>query len=98
VRQFIYDHAANTRADLAAVGKDAVSRHTHWRLAADHPDAVPDLASTGDNPDLVPVLISPAAVQVMVAGADNAGVSAVIETFGPRGGPPSIARVGDIDG
>jgi hypothetical protein len=98
VRQCIYDHAANTRADLAAVGKDAVSRHTHWRLAADHPDAMPDRASAGENPDLVPVLITPAAVQVMVAGADNAGVSAVIETFGPRGGPPSIARVGDIDG
>jgi hypothetical protein len=28
-----------------------------------------------------------------VAGANNAGVSAVIETFGPRGNPPSIAKV-----
>jgi hypothetical protein len=98
VRQFIYDHAANTRADLAAVGKDAVSRHTHWRLPADHPDAMPDQASAGHDPEVVPVLNSPAAVQVMVAGADNSGVSAVIETFGPRGGPPSIAMVGDIDG
>jgi hypothetical protein len=98
VRRFVYDHAANTRAELAAVGKDAVSRHTHWRLAADHPDAMPDRASSGENPDLVPALISPAAVQIMVAGADNAGVSAVIETFGPRGGSPSIARVGDVDG
>ncbi len=98
VRQFIYSRAANTRADLAAVGKDAVSRHTRWRLSADHPDAMPDLASASCDPDLVPVLNSPAAVQVMVAGADNSGVSAVIETFGPRGGPLSIARVGDIDG
>jgi hypothetical protein len=98
VRQSIFGQAANTRADLAAVGKDAISRHTRWRLPADHPDAMPDLASTGASPDLVPVLNSPAAVQVMVAGADNAGVSAVIETFGPRGGPLSVARVRDIDG
>jgi len=98
LRQFIFDHAVNTRASLAAVGKDAVSRHTHWRLSADHPDAIPDRASTGENPDVVPVLNSPAAVQVMVAGADNAGVSAVIETFGPRGGPPSIARIAEPPG
>ena len=29
------------------------------------------------------------AVLVVVAGANNAGVSAVMETFGPRGGPPA---------
>lgn len=97
VRQFIYGHAVNSRAELAMVGKDAISRHTHWRLPADHPDAVPDRASSGANPDLVPVLNSPAAVQLMVAGANNAGVSAVIETFGPRGEPPSIAKVMDTD-
>ena len=27
------------------------------------------------------------------AGASNAGVSAVVETFGPRGGPPPVVRV-----
>jgi PII-like signaling protein len=27
------------------------------------------------------------------AGAGNAGVSAVVETFGPRGGPPPVVRV-----
>jgi hypothetical protein len=95
VRTFIYSRAANSRAALAEVGKDAVSRHTRWRMAADHPDAMPDGVGAGDGSDLVPVLNSPAAVQVMVAGADNAGVSAVIETFGPRGGPPPIARVSD---
>ena len=36
----------------------------------------------------VRVLNSPAAVLVVVAGAGNAGVSAVVETFGPRGGLP----------
>lgn len=93
VRQFIYGHAANSRTALAAVGKDGISRHSHWRLPADHPDAIAQVAVAHGKPDLVPALNSPAAVQVMVAGADNAGVSAVIETFGPRGHPPSIARV-----
>jgi len=32
-------------------------------------------------------------VLVVVAGAANAGVSAVVETFGPRGGPPPVVRV-----
>jgi hypothetical protein len=93
VRQFIYSRAANSRAELAAVGKDATSRHTGWRLPAGHPDALPVDEST----DSVPALNSPAAVQIMVAGANNAGVSAVIETFGPRGKPPSIAKVRTID-
>jgi len=39
------------------------------------------------------VLNSPGAVLVVVAGAGNAGVSAVVETFGPRGGPPPVVRV-----
>jgi len=29
----------------------------------------------------------------VVAGAGNSGVSAVVETFGPRGGPPPLTRV-----
>jgi hypothetical protein len=97
VRKFIYSRAVNTRAALAAVGKEAISRHTRWRLPAEHPDAVADDASAAGNPDLIPALNSPAAVQLMVAGANNAGVSAVIETFGPRGNPPSIAKVRDIN-
>jgi hypothetical protein len=40
------------------------------------------------------VLTSTEAVLVVVAGAGNAGVSAVVETFGPRGGPPPVVRVG----
>jgi hypothetical protein len=92
VRRFVFEHAVNTRAELAAVGKEAVSRTTRWRLPHGHPEATADTAAeTGTEP--VPVLNSPDAVLVAVAGAANAGVSAVIETFGPRGGPPAIARV-----
>ena len=39
------------------------------------------------------VLTSPEAVLVVVAGAGNAGLSAVVEPFGPRGGPPPVVRV-----
>jgi len=91
--RFIYDHAVRTRAELAAVGKDAIARQTRWRLPADHPDAMPDQAQAGDTPDVVRVLNSPGAVLVAVAGANNSGVSAVVETFGPRGGPPPVVRV-----
>jgi hypothetical protein len=96
VREFIYARAVNTRAGLAAVGKDAISRHTRWRLPAGHPDAMPDGASAREHPDVVPALNSPAAVLLAVAGANNAGVSAVIEAFGPRGHAPAMAKVRDI--
>ena len=36
------------------------------------------------------------ATLIAVAGADNAGVSTIIETFGPRGDAPSIAAVKDV--
>lgn len=93
LRQFVYEHAGRTRAELAAVGKDAVSGKTRWRLPADHPEAVPDRHTEQGRQGLVHVLNSPEALQVVVAGANNAGVSAVVETFGPRGGPPAITRI-----
>ena len=93
VRQFVYEHAGRTREELAAVGKDAISRSTRWRLPADHPDAMPDQHSEGKREGLVRVLNSPEALLVVVAGANNAGVSAVVETFGPRGGPPPITSI-----
>jgi hypothetical protein len=54
---------------------------------------VPDQAQAEGHPDVVRVLNSAGAVLVVVAGANNAGVSAVIETFGPRGGPPAVVRI-----
>jgi hypothetical protein len=38
-------------------------------------------------------MTSPDAVLVVVAGASNSGVSAVVETFGPRGDRPPVTRV-----
>jgi hypothetical protein len=92
VRQFVFEHAVNGRAELAAVGKEAVSRTTRWRLPSDHPEATADTAAEAGQ-DVVPVLNGPEALLVVVAGAANAGVSAVVETFGPRGGPPATAVV-----
>jgi hypothetical protein len=93
VRQFVYEHAGRTREELAAVGKDAISRSTRWRLPADHPETIPDRHTEEKRAGLVRVLNSPEALLVVVAGADNAGVSAVAETFGPRGGEPAITRI-----
>jgi hypothetical protein len=93
VRQYIYQNAVRTRAELAAVGKDAISRHTRWRLPADHPDAMPDQASASETPGRVPVLKSPAAVQFVVAGANNAGVSAVLDIFFDAGRPIPLSVV-----
>ncbi|GAA1696306.1 hypothetical protein GCM10009808_11970 [Microbacterium sediminicola] len=93
VRRFVYEAASVSRATLARVGKGAVSRHSRWRLPADHPDAIADETSARGGDD-APVLSSLDAIQVIVAGADNAGVSAVVDLFGPpRGIPFSIAKV-----
>jgi len=99
VRQAVYRLAVRDRAELAAVGKDAISHIARWRLPADHPDAMPDTASTTDDPDHVHALGRASSVQVMVAGANNAGVSAVVEVFGlapekaPREVPCSVSRI-----
>jgi hypothetical protein len=89
IRSFLYSHAVVSWSKLAAAGKEAVSSRTRWRLPSDHPDALPVAASGGT----VRVLNSPGAVLVVVAGAGNSGVSAVVETFGPRGGPPPVTRI-----
>ncbi|NEE04789.1 hypothetical protein [Phytoactinopolyspora halotolerans] len=95
VRTAVYENAVRTRAELAAVGKDALSRHTRWRLPADHPDATPDSASIGSDPENVRIMNGLGSVQIVVAGANNAGVSAVVEIFGlaPRERPSSYSKV-----
>jgi hypothetical protein len=89
VRQAVYERAVLSWPELVAAGKEAVSSRTRWRLPADHPDALP----VADDSGVFHVLTSPEAVLVVVAGAGNAGVSAVVETFGARGGPPPVVRV-----
>ena len=93
LRRFLHEHAVVDRATLAAVGKEALSRRSKWRLPADHPDAVPDDSPTDPKSGAVRSLNSPEAVLVIVAGANNAGVSAIIETMGARGDPPAITPI-----
>ena len=96
LRSFIFENAVRDRSDLARVGKEALSNKTRWRLPADHPDSTPDTASTTDTPDRVRLLSHPTNVQIVVAGADNAGVSAVVEIFTlnpPRAIPFSSTKI-----
>jgi hypothetical protein len=92
VRRFVFDAAVLTREELDRVGKTAISRATSWRLPTDHPDALPDDRIDPET-GAFHVLTSPEAVQVLVAGAANSGVSAVVDTFGPRGRPPPLVAV-----
>lgn len=96
LRHFIFDNAVRDRADLARVGKEALSNKTRWRLPADHPDSTSDTASGTETPDRVRLLSHPTNVQIIVAGADNAGVSAVVEVFTlnpPRAIPFSSTKI-----
>jgi hypothetical protein len=92
VATFLYERSYLSRESLDRAGKGAVSRISRWRVARDHPDAVvdagPDAARDG-----IHAMTSPEAVLVVVAGASNSGVSAVVETFGPRGGRPAVVRI-----
>jgi hypothetical protein len=90
--QAIYERGTKTYRQLAAAGKEAIASGTGWRIPADHPDALP--AEPPEDPDTpVQLVASPAAVQIVVAGAPNAGVSSVVETFGLPGRPLAITKV-----
>jgi hypothetical protein len=91
IREYLYEEARVGRARLDAVGKGAISRHQHWRLPHDHPDAIPDDLIGADGQ--LHVLTSPGAVQIVVAGAANAGVSAVFDTFDLVGPRPSVVPI-----
>lgn len=92
VRQAIVDFGWRTYRDLAAAGKEAIAGGTGWRLPADHPDAVPQEAPE-DLGTRVQLMNGIEAVQIVVAGAPNAGVSSVVETFGGWDRPPSVVKV-----
>jgi hypothetical protein len=92
IRQFLHEHARVPQDVLDAVGKTALTPRTRLRVPADHPEATVDerLAALGAS---LQVLASPAAVQLVVAGASNSGVSAVVELFGPGRDRPAVVAV-----
>ena len=63
---------------------------TRWRLPSAHPDAVPD---SDPDADVVRCSAPRRRSRSSSRALTTPGVSAVIETFGPRGGPPAIAPV-----
>lgn len=83
VQQFLFEHAVLPRERLAAAGKGSVDRTMRMRVPDDHPDADAADRHTGST---VAALTSPASVLVAVAGANNAGVSSIMEIVG-RGRP-----------
>lgn len=92
IKAFLFETATCDSATLERVGKAAVSRKTRWRVPSDHADAAVDRLIE-ENDGALRVLTSPEAVQVIVAGASNSGVSAVVDTFGPRGESPAVTQV-----
>jgi hypothetical protein len=92
VSTFLYEQSYVPREMLDRAGKGAVSQISLWRVPRDHPDAFLD---EGPDPsrDGIRAMTSPEAVLVVVAGAWNSGVSAVVETFGPRGDRPAVTRI-----
>jgi hypothetical protein len=92
VRQALADRGWRTYGDMARAGKEAIAHGTGWRVPADHADAIPQVAPS-DLSSPVRLIQSVEAVQIVVAGAPNAGVSSIVETFGPFDRPPSVVRV-----
>ena len=92
VRHAIVAAGWRTYRDLAAAGKEAIAKGTGWRLPADHPDAIPQEAPDDlDTP--VQLIKSIESVQIVVAGAPNAGVSSIVETFGFWDRPMAVVKV-----
>ncbi|MGH3166410.1 MAG: hypothetical protein ACRDN0_11015 [Trebonia sp.] len=90
--QAIVERGVRRYADLAAAGKEAIASGTRWRIPAGHPDALP-FTPPEDPDEPVRLLSSPLAVPIVVAGAPNAGVSSVVETFSFADRPPAVVKV-----
>jgi hypothetical protein len=77
--------------ELKRAGKEAIADGTGWRLPAGHPDALPHEVLPDEEP--VRLIATPAAVKIVVAGAPNAGVSSIVETFSRLEGAPAFGKV-----
>jgi hypothetical protein len=91
LRQAIYEGGVKRYGELRRAGKEAIASGTQWRVPAGHPEALP--ADELDDEAPVRLIASPEAVHIVVAGAPNAGVSSIVETFTRLDGPPAYARV-----
>jgi hypothetical protein len=87
----ICEYGVKRYGELKRAGKEAIATGTHWRLPAGHPDALPHTALPDEEP--VRLIATPSAVHIVVAGAPNAGVSSIVETFTRLDGPPAFGKV-----
>jgi hypothetical protein len=93
LKEAILERGSRTYRELSASGKEAIAKGTGWRLPADHPDALPQTAPSDHDTPVAKILRSVHDVQVVVAGAPNAGVSSIVETFGAVSRPPPVAKI-----
>jgi hypothetical protein len=92
VRAFLHEHAVVPEEVLVRSGKDGVSTQQRLRLPGDHPDALVDPRLEGG---VLHVLTGPEVVNIVVAGAPNCGISAVVDAHNVGRSVPSIARLGE---
>lgn len=90
VRTFLHEHGVVPVDALVRAGKDGVSTQQRLRLPGDHPDALVDPRLQGG---ALRVFAGPHAVHIVVAGAPNCGISAVVDAHGVGRPAPSIAQV-----
>jgi hypothetical protein len=90
VRGFLHEHAVVPVDVLVRAGKDGLSSQQRLRLPGDHPDALVDARLRGGS---LRVFAAPHAVNVVVAGAPNCGISAVVDAHDVGRPTPSISRV-----
>jgi len=90
VRAFLHEHAVVPEEVLVRVGKDGISTQQRLRLPGDHPDAMADPRLENG---VLRVLSGPEVVHIVVAGAPNCGISAVVDAHDVGRPVPSIAPV-----
>lgn len=88
VQQYVFEHAGHTAAELAAVGKDGIERPIGFVRPATEEERKGWSAD-----EWRPYLRSPDDVLVVVAGANNAGVSTIAQPFSNRRRFPGRAKV-----
>ena len=90
IQEFLFEHTTRTPAELDRVGKGAQSSSTRWQVPVEHPDAI-DVAGDRRPEHMV---VSPETIYVVVAGAANAGISTILETYTIDRDRPPIVRIG----
>ncbi|MGO2110075.1 MAG: hypothetical protein ACTH31_00515 [Pseudoclavibacter sp.] len=90
IRGFLSELSERDLAHLDLVGKGGHSRATRWRVPVEHSDAI-EVDPSAREP--LKVLATPGQIEIVVAGADNAGVSTIVETVRHFKNPTSLRAI-----